>query len=131
MGVLTGGLCFWSVFRLEFVFTEAAFFGDALFEVPLRVEAVRFFVGFFFGTLFLVVRFFTDGFFLDFCFFPAVRFFGAPFPAVFFFAGDFFETVDARELDFGTERAADFAGYERVGRRGEGLMGDFGDPVHQ
>jgi hypothetical protein len=24
-----------------------------------------------------------------------------------------------------------FAGYERVGMRGEGLMGDFGDPMHQ
>jgi hypothetical protein len=58
-----------------------------------------------------VVRFFTDGFFLDFGFFPAVRFFGASFPEVFFFAGDFFETVDARELDFETERAADFAGF--------------------
>ena len=126
MGVLTGGLCFWSVFRLDVFFTEAAFLGDAVFEVRLLAETALFFVVFFlsarflaalfaavrfFGVLFPTVRFSTDGFFLAFGFFPAVRFFGALFLAVFFFTGDFFEIVDARELDFEPGRVADFAGF--------------------
>ncbi len=99
MGVLTGGLCFWSVFRIDVFFTEAAFFGDAVFEVRLLAETALFFVVFFLSARFLAALF------------VAVRFLGALFLAVFFFAGDFFEIVDARELDFEPDRVADFAGF--------------------